>query len=196
MSKFLDMSGLDYFWSRIKSAFVAKVEGKDLSSNDYTSVEKTKLAGIAVGANKYTLPTAAKDQLGGVKTTSTVTATTGLTPVPIIAGVPYYKDTNTTYSVATASANGLMDKADKAKLDGFEAAANYAKKTDITAMYRHKGSVNTSTDLPTTGNTAGDVYNAKDSGMNYVWTGTEWDALGAVFTIDAITNAEIDTVCV
>ena len=196
MSKFLDMSGLDYLWGRIKSVFVAKVEGKDLSSNDYTSAEKTKLAGIATGANKYTLPTAAKDQLGGVKTTSTVTATTGLTAVPIIAGVPYYKDTNTTYSAATASANGLMPKEDKVKLDAFEAATNYAKKTDITAMYKHKGSVNTSADLPATGNTAGDVYNSKDTGMNYVWTGTEWDALGAVFTVDAITNAEIDTVCV
>lgn len=26
--------------------------------------------------------------------------------------------------------------------------------------------------------TAGDVYNAIDTGMNYAWTGTEWDALG------------------
>lgn len=32
--------------------FVAKEEGKDLSSNDYTDTEKTKLAGIAGGAEK------------------------------------------------------------------------------------------------------------------------------------------------
>lgn len=31
---------------------VDKVDGKDLSTNDYTSAEKTKLAGIATGANK------------------------------------------------------------------------------------------------------------------------------------------------
>lgn len=55
----------------------------------------TKLNGIASGANNYTLPTASST-LGGVKTTSTVTSTSGLSPCPIISGVPYYKDANTT----------------------------------------------------------------------------------------------------
>ena len=47
----------------------------------------------------YTLPTASTT-LGGVKTTSTVSATTGLTACPIIDGVVYYKDTNNTYTLA------------------------------------------------------------------------------------------------
>lgn len=47
----------------------------------------------------YTLPTASST-LGGVKTTSTVSATTGLTACPIIDGVVYYKDTNSTYTLA------------------------------------------------------------------------------------------------
>ena len=47
----------------------------------------------------YTLPTASS-ALGGVKTTSTVSATTGLTACPIIDGVVYYKDTNNTYTLA------------------------------------------------------------------------------------------------
>lgn len=63
----------------------------------FTQDEKTKLAGIAANANNYSLPTAGST-LGGVKTTSTVSSTTGLTAVPIISGVPYYKDTNTTYT--------------------------------------------------------------------------------------------------
>lgn len=63
----------------------------------FTQDEKTKLAGIAANANNYSLPTAGST-LGGVKTTSTVSSTTGLTAVPIIGGVPYYKDTNTTYT--------------------------------------------------------------------------------------------------
>lgn len=46
----------------------------------------------------YTLPTASST-LGGVKTTSTVSATTGLTACPIIDGVVYYKDTNNTYTL-------------------------------------------------------------------------------------------------
>lgn len=72
--------------------------------------DKVKLNGIADGANNYSLPTASST-LGGVKTTSTVTSTTGLTACPIISGVPYYKDTNTTYSLSsfgvTASATEL-----------------------------------------------------------------------------------------
>lgn len=35
---------------------VDKVDGKELSSNDYTTEEKTKLAGVAEGANNYTHP--------------------------------------------------------------------------------------------------------------------------------------------
>ena len=35
---------------------VDKVSGKGLSANDYTTAEKTKLAGIAAGANNYTHP--------------------------------------------------------------------------------------------------------------------------------------------
>lgn len=100
--------------------------------------------------------------------------------------------------VATSSANGAMSSTDKAKLDAFGAASTYALKTDITSMYKHKGSVATTNDLPATGNTEGDVYNVTSSGMNYVWVVTSgtgsWDALGEVFTIDSITNAEIDTI--
>ena len=74
-----------------------------------SAADKTKLNGIASGANKYILPTASKDVLGGVKTTSTVESASGYTAAPIISGVVYYKDTNTTYSNmkgATADAAG------------------------------------------------------------------------------------------
>lgn len=86
-----------------------------------SAADKTKLDSIATGANKYTLPTASSSTLGGVKTTSNVTSTSGLTPCPIISGVPYYKDTNTTYSLSsfgiTATASELN------KLDGVTATA-------------------------------------------------------------------------
>lgn len=70
---------------------VTQVSGKGLSTNDYTTAEKNKLAGIASGANAYTLPTASSSTLGGVKTTSAVTSADGYTPCPIVNGVPYYK---------------------------------------------------------------------------------------------------------
>ena len=64
-----------------------------------SAADKKKLDGIAEGANNYTytLPTASST-LGGVKTTSSVTSTSGLTACPIISGVVYYKDTNTKYT--------------------------------------------------------------------------------------------------
>ena len=104
------------------------------------------------------------------------------------------KDTNTTYSAATQSANGLMSKDDKKKLDGFGAASTYALKTDLAGLYKYKGSKATYSALPTSGNTTGDVWDVQSDGMNYAWNGSEWDQLGATFTIDAITNSEIDTI--
>lgn len=52
--------------NQINNNKVDKVIGKGLSSNDYTDAEKTKLAGIAPGANNYKLPIAGSS-LGGVK---------------------------------------------------------------------------------------------------------------------------------
>lgn len=46
---------------------VDKVSGKGLSTNDYTTAEKEKLAGIAENANNYSLPMATNLVLGGVK---------------------------------------------------------------------------------------------------------------------------------
>lgn len=163
------------------------------TSNDglMTKAMVTKLAGIAENANNYSLPTASST-LGGVKTTSTVTSASGYTAVPIISGVPYYK--NTTYNAATSSANGLMSKTDKAKLDEFGEASTYALKSEITGLYKYKGSVASQSNLPTSGNTTGDVYNTEATGMNYAWNGSAWDSLGYGFSIDAITNSEIDTI--
>lgn len=79
----------------------------DAITASYTTEEKTKLSGVATGANNYVLPTASST-LGGVKTTSTVTSSSGYTACPIISGVPYYKNgDSTTYSIATDSVAGI-----------------------------------------------------------------------------------------
>ena len=47
---FLDETGLAYFWNQILARlnkFVPAESGKGLSTNDYTTAEKNKLAGIA-----------------------------------------------------------------------------------------------------------------------------------------------------
>lgn len=80
-----------------------------------TAAMVAKLNGIASNANNYSLPTASSSTLGGVKTTSTVTSTSGYIACPIIGGVPYYRDTDTTYSLgsfgitATAAELNYMD---------------------------------------------------------------------------------------
>jgi len=51
--KYVGENALLYLWGKIKTLVgtkVDKVEGKGLSTNDYTSAEKTKLGGIATGA--------------------------------------------------------------------------------------------------------------------------------------------------
>lgn len=160
-----------------------------------SAADKKKLDGIATGANKYVHPSYTAHDNGlykiTVDATGHVSAVTAVAKGDITAlGIP---STNTTYNDATQSTHGLMSTADKKKLDAFGEASTYALKSDITAMYRYKGSVASYDNLPTSGQTIGDVYDV-GNGMNYAWNGEKWDGLGQVFTIDAIQNTEIDTI--
>jgi len=62
--------------------------------------------------------------------------------------------------------------------------------TDI--IYKYSGSVNTYKDLKQKNlseDDAGQVYNVIDTGINYAWTGSEWDALG--LTLDHISYNDL-----
>lgn len=91
---------------------VDKVEGKGLSTNDFTTDEKNKLTGIDKNANNYSHPTDSGNRhipSGGqegqiLRWSSDGTAMWG-------------NDSNTTYSEATENAAGLMSADDKKKLD-------------------------------------------------------------------------------
>ena len=48
--EWLDSSGLERFYQKLKGVFVQKDGDKVLSTNDYTTTEKNKLSGIASGA--------------------------------------------------------------------------------------------------------------------------------------------------
>lgn len=52
--------------TQLQTQKVDKVEGKGLSTNDYTTPEKNKLAAIEAEANKYVLPAATTTTLGGI----------------------------------------------------------------------------------------------------------------------------------
>lgn len=100
--------------------------------------------------------------------------------VPAWAKAP----TKPTYTAAEVGALSLDD-----------ANNNFAKKSDISTVYKWKGSKDTYDQLPTEGNTVGDVWNVKDTDMNYGWTeeGT-WDPLGSHVEISAIMNEAIDSI--
>lgn len=61
----------------------------------------------------------------------------------------------------------------------------YAAKEDVVNVYKFQGSVPKYENLPTSGQTGGDVYNVEDTGMNYGWVEDAenaasgfWDPLG------------------
>lgn len=93
---------------------VDKQEGKGLSTNDYTTEEKNKLAGIATGANNYVHP-------ANHPATVITEDTTHRFVTDAEKGTWNSKAPNT---LASTSANGLMSIEDKKKLDGMTAGAN------------------------------------------------------------------------
>lgn len=56
--------------------------------------------------------------------------------------------------------------------------------SDISGVYKYKGTKTNYSDLPASGNVTGDVWNVTNAngnipaGTNYAWNGTAWDALG------------------
>lgn len=66
-------------------------------------------------------------------------------------------------------------------------AISEAVSTAVSAVYKYKGSVANQGALPSEpAPTTGDVYNVEDTGMNYAWNGTKWDALGSVTTLTSL----------
>lgn len=110
----------------LESGKVDKVKGKELSSNDFTDAYKTKLDGIAAQANKYVLPTATAEIIGGVKvganisysngtislSKANVTSALGYTPPTADTKVTINNtltSTSTTEALAAAQGKALKD---------------------------------------------------------------------------------------
>lgn len=125
--KYLDENGLTYYHSKVKNLLagkVDKVEGKGLSTNDYTTAEKNKLASVENGAepnqNAFNRVVVGSTTIEADTETDALTITAGnnitLTPnsdndsITISASVPEYSD-------ATTTTHGLMSVADKNTLD-------------------------------------------------------------------------------
>lgn len=210
MKSYLDYAGLTSYNSKIQTQIGKKVDaetGKGLSTNDFTTAEKEKLEGLST----YTLPATAEETLGGVKVAQTTNPVPTKTALKADASGTAFVDWSEAPS-ASATQAGLIKLGTGLKLDedgnvivddeavtaGAVAWADItgkpelATKADLTNVYTYKGSVSNVASLPTEDVVAGDVYNVEASGMNYAWTGTEWDALGEIFEISTITNEQID----
>lgn len=62
----------------------------------------------------------------------------------------------------------------------------------VASVYRYKGSVATTDELPKQDQVTGDVYNVESDGANVAWDGEKWDKLGG--PIDLSTYATIEAV--
>ena len=138
--KLLDEKGLTTVWAAIKNTFTSKsdadgkyaktadvntalakkvdaVSGKGLSTNDFTAAYKSKLDGIASGANNYTLPVASTTTLGGIKTDYSDNNTTNW-PVKV-------DDNNNAYVPIQGLTRGSGNTVQKLSLDSSGVGTTY-----------------------------------------------------------------------
>jgi hypothetical protein len=106
---------------------------------------------------------------------TTINGSINVTGTANITGNIYPTTVATAGQVMKASATGVLEW------------------SSVASAYTYKGSVSTYSNLPSTGVSIGDVYNVEDTGMNYAWTGTKWDALGATYTFTSGTAAGVPT---
>lgn len=141
---------------------------------------------------------------GGIEFYKSISANKGITNLPAPtndsdAVNKEYVDDNFATKVQLTSGQVVPMKSGAATYDssGFNISQTYATKTyvneKLSSVYVYKGSVASYSKLPISGLTTGDVYNVEDTGMNYAWTGSKWDALGSTIDTSAFVLKSGDT---
>ena len=100
---------------------------------------------------------------------------------------------------ASAGSSALYARGDHVHptLAGYGITDAYTKTevdSKLTGGMHYKGSVQTTADLPASGNEVGDFYNVIATGENWAWDGSAWDKTGSIVDLQPITNAEIDAI--
>lgn len=163
---------------------VDKVNGKQLSTEDFTTTEKAKLNEL----ENYTLPKASSTVLGGIKVGAGLTIDNDGNLSATGGGEADSVNWNNVVGKPTNLSAFTNDSGYQTAENVNSKLADYAKKADIASVYKFKGSVNTYADLPTTGQKVGDVYNVETAdseheikaGDNVAWDGTKWDPLSGI----------------
>lgn len=219
--QYLDDKGLEHYHEKLKSVLDKKVNtdgDKVLSEQDFTTTLKNKLESL----ENYTLPAASSENLGGVKIEATESNSYGSTALKVDDTGKAFVDWSeapkaTTYqagliklgtglktgedgSAEVDSSNIKAGSVDWSNIDG---KPELVTRDEIGKVYKYKGTVDTYSELPTglSEENIGDVYNVKDTGVNYAYAGIGeenadekgWDSLGGIFTISAISDEMIDS---
>ena len=147
--------------TQLQTQKVDKVEGKGLSTNDYTTPEKNKLAAIEAEANKYVLPAATASALGGVKIGSNITLADGgtisITKANVTSALGV--DPTTTYvKKAGDTMTGTLTSASTNNAIIFKGLEN----CDITNFYTTNGTLDSNSRL------------AIRNGLRFNWYDTYW----------------------
>ena len=171
----ITLENLARFADNVNDKFVAKEEGKGLSANDFTDVQKEKLDSL----ENYVLPQASADVAGGVK----IGAGLSITEDGILSATGGGSADSVEWENVVGKPTDLLQVGDVYTKEEIDAKVNdvYSKEevdAKVNAVYKFKGSAENLAALPTEGNTTGDVYNLQDTGMNVAWDGSKWDYLG------------------
>lgn len=150
---------------QLQTQKVDKVEGKGLSTNDYTTPEKNKLAAIEAEANKYVLPAATASALGGVKIGSNITLANGgtisITKANVTSALGV--DPTTTYvKKAGDTMTGTLTSASTTGSIVFKGVEN----SDITNIYKSGGNLSEGFGM----HANADIIN----GLRFNWYDTFW----------------------
>lgn len=117
---YLSNAGLSYFFGKLKTIFAPISHGHGGATQSaagfMSAADKKKLDGIAEGANKYSLPTATSNVLGGVKTGANITNNSGVLSVTAanvrdaLGYTPPKQDTNTWRPVVNNLTSSATDQ--------------------------------------------------------------------------------------
>ena len=256
LKKLIDIDLLAYFKSKLDlllAGKVDKVDGKGLSSNDYTSTEKTKLSGVAAGAQVNVLegiqkngttvpltnkianisvptktseltndsgfiteappPSSTSPKMNGTAAVGTETAfargdhvhpsdtTKANLASPTFTGTPKAPTAAAATSTTQLATTAFVQTAVSGKANSADVYTKTQVDSLVTGALHYKGTKATVAQLPSTGNSTGDMWHVTETGGEYAWNGSAWEEMGSEIDMSGYvedndlgfaTTAEID----
>lgn len=172
-------------WSSLKYAGYTKQsqlanDDHTVKDADYASI-KSKVSGIASGAQVNVIESV---KVNGTALTPAskavnVTITTGSGDGTISVNgtdIVIKNFSNKANKATTLAGYGITDAYTRAQTDSAIASA-------VASVFKYKGTKQTTADLPSSGQTVGDVYFVSADGSEYAWNGDKWEELGPVIDL-------------